>query len=40
MMKKGDIFTDKEPRPEMLVGFSWAATKRFFAAGVGAMSRV
>jgi hypothetical protein len=31
---------DKEPGPEMLADFSWAATKRFFVAGVGAMSRV
>jgi len=31
---------DKDPGPEMLVDFSWAETKRFFVAGVGAMSRV
>ncbi len=31
---------DKEPGPDMLVDFSWAETKRFFVASVGAMIRV
>lgn len=31
---------DKDPGPEMLVDFSWAETKRFFVAGVGALGRI
>lgn len=31
---------DKEPEPEMLTEFSWAATKRFFVESVGAFSPI
>ncbi len=31
---------DKEPEPEMLADYSWAATKRFFVESIGAFSPI